>query len=187
LSSCIAVSWDGFTDPESDIWGYTFAVGRNVCGSDVTGGFRDPQPDNPHPDPWTVTGIAKDVEMEDGDYYVTVQALNNVVFGGALVTTVCLSVPFRVDTTPPVIHEVQLMMFDEDFDILSVYYNASDPESDIAYVDIGFGRTSHDVMIRHYARHVHIERENPYVAVENLKLQEGLVTWIRLRVVNGGM
>ena len=60
--------------------------------------------------------------LKDGPYFVTVQALNSIVFGGALVTSVCHSTPIIVDTTAPWLDFVEDIFYDEDFDLLGVYY-----------------------------------------------------------------
>ena len=135
---------------------------------------------------WTYTGFTKDLRLADGKYYLTVQALNGVECGGALVTTVCHSTPLVVDTTPPVFHQVTDVMFDEDFDILVVYYNVSDILSNIARVDFGLGKSKHDVDIRGYDRHDNMERYDPYFVVSNLDLTPGVPAWIRVRAVNNG-
>ena len=67
-------------------------------------------------------GMATDLQLPDGAYFASVQALNNVVFGGALVTTVCHSTPIIVDTSSPQLHLVEDIFYDEDFDLLAVYY-----------------------------------------------------------------
>ena len=64
-----------------------------------------------------------DLLLKDGPYYVSVQALNSIVFGGALVTTVCHSNALIVDTTPPILNFVDNVFYDEDFDLLGIYYS----------------------------------------------------------------
>ena len=44
------------------------------------------------------------------------------MFGGALVTSVCHSVPLIVDLTSPILHQVEDVFHDEDFDIMAVYF-----------------------------------------------------------------
>lgn len=124
--------------------------------------------------------------MEDGPYYATVQALNNIVYGGALVTTVCKSTPIMVDTTPPIFDGVTEIFYDEDFDLLGVYFKAYDLLSNLSRVDFGLGKTKHDVLVRGYSEHVYVDRKDPYVVIEELGLQEGVPAWIRLRAVNNG-
>lgn len=181
----ISANWDGFADPESGIWGYAWAVGTKLCGDDIVK-FEDPYKHIPSPNHWTSTGFHDNLDLKDGEYYATVEALNNVLFGGALVTTVCHSVPFLVDTTPPEFHNITDVMFDEDFDILAAYYNVSDRESGIRRVDFGLGMTKHDVELRAYSRHDFMERNDPYLVIEHLELTPGIPAWVRLRAVNKG-
>ena len=54
---------------------------------------------------------------------MTVQAINSVVYGGALVTTVCHSNPLIVDTSPPILHVVDGVFYDEYFDLMGIYYD----------------------------------------------------------------
>lgn len=125
--------------------------------------------------------------MKDGLYYMTVQCLNNVEFGGSLVTTVCHSVPLTVDTTPPVFERVEQIYFDEHFDILGIYYQAHDNESLLNSVDFGLGITKYDVLVRQYSYHLPMNgNSHPFIAIEELDLQEGIPAWPRIRVDNGG-
>ncbi|XP_046580894.1 uncharacterized protein LOC124288421 [Haliotis rubra] len=174
---------DGFHDDESGIWGYTWAAGTSVCGSDVVK-FTDPHAQLQTRQDWTYTGLGKNLHLADGQYYITFQAINNVVHGGALVTTVCHSTPVTVDTTQPVVHEVGDLLFDEDFDILGVYFNVSDSGSGIARVDFGLGKTKYDVFVRSYSRHPFLNRADPYLVIEDLGLTPGVQAWVRIRAVN---
>ena len=135
---------------------------------------------------WTYSGFASDLYLPDGQYYVTVQAVNSIVHGGALVTTVCHSTPITIDTSPPLFHEVSDLLFDEDFDLLGVYYNVSDPGSGIASVDFGLGKTKYDVKIRSYSQHGFMDRAKPYIVIDPLRLEPGVQAWVRLRAVNKG-
>ena len=123
---------------------------------------------------------------QDGLYYVTVQALNKIIHGGALVTTLCHAAPFAVDTTPPDFHGVQEIYFDEDFDLLGVYYNADDPLSGLYSVGFGLGKTKYDVLVRPYSYHPPMDKKDPYIVVEDLALEDGVPSWIRIRPMNGG-
>ncbi|XP_069134862.1 uncharacterized protein [Argopecten irradians] len=178
-----SVNFDGFHDDESDIWGYTWMVGKSMCTQDVVG-EADPHQHHSSKKYWTNSGYQKDLHLQDGKYYTTVRALNSIVFGGALVTTVCHSTPFTVDTTPPIFTKVLEIFYDEDFDLLAVYFNASDPLSKLARVDFGLGKTKHDVTIRGYELQTYITRGEPYVAIEHLGLGHGIPAWLRLRAVN---
>lgn len=51
--------------------------------------------------------------------------LLQVVHGGALVTSVCHHIPLVIDLTPPVLHIVDDVFYDEDFDIMAIYYQVN--------------------------------------------------------------
>lgn len=179
----VSANWKGFHDDESDIWGYTWAVGRHVCGTDVIA-FEDPYAHLTNKMFWTDSAFHKDIHLEDGAYYVTVQALNGAELGGSLVTTVCHSTPFIVDTSPPLFHGVTDIIYDEDFDLIAIYYNATDDLSKIANAEFGLGKTKYDVQLKPYGLHASMDRSDPFVAVEDLGLQEGIPAWLRIRVTN---
>lgn len=118
---------------------------------------------------------------------MTVQCLNNVVFGGSLVTTVCHRLPLTVDTTPPFFDGVEQIYFDEHFDMLAMYYKAGDNESQLASADFGLGKTKYDVLVRKYSYYPPMNGDDhPFIVIEELDLQEGIPAWPRLRVDNGG-
>lgn len=119
---------------------------------------------------------------------MTVQCLNNVVFGGSLVTTVCHRLPLTVDTTPPFFSGIDKIYFDEHFDILGVYYRAGDNESHLTSVDFGLGKTKYDVLVRPYSHHKPMNGDHGlFIALEDLDLQEGVPAWPRIRVDNQGL
>ena len=179
------VNFDGFYDNETGIYGFTWMSGTHVGGNDVVS-ERDPHSHISHSKYWTYYGFAKGLHIPDGHYYVTVRALNNVVYGGALVTTIQHHRAIAVDTSPPVFSGVTDVWYDEDFDLLGIYFNASDDMSGLMTVDFGLGKTKHDVQIRGYSSHVAMDRKDPYVAVKGLGLQPGIPAWIRLRAENNG-
>ncbi|XP_061197209.1 uncharacterized protein LOC133205414 [Saccostrea echinata] len=179
----VSANFDSFLDKESGIFGYTWAVGRHICGTDISP-FADPHAHLSSPKFWTNTGYARDVHLSDGQYYVTVQALNNVVHGGSLVTTVCHSVPLTVDTSPPEFKGLTDIIFDEDFNLMAIYFGAEDKLSKIARVDFGLGKTKHDVEVRGYSKFDYKQTENPYIVIKDLNLTDGEPAWIRLRAVN---
>ena len=117
---------------------------------------------------------------------MTVQAINNIIHGGALVTTVCHTTPFAVDTSPPEFGGIHEIYFDEDFDILAMYYSARDVLSQLLSIDFGLGQTKYDVLVRSYSYHEPMERENPYIVISELGLPDGVPAWPRLRTVNFG-
>ena len=161
-------------------------MGRQPCSTDILG-FNDPYSHLSSRRFWTDSAFTKGFHLADGPYYVTVQALNGAELGGSLVTTVCHSVPFTVDTTPPVFSGVQDIIYDEDFDLIAIYYAASDDLSKIAKAEFGLGKTKYDVQLKAYSIHHAMERDDPFVSLKELGLQEGIPAWIRIRVTNNGM
>lgn len=179
-----AANWDGFKDEECGIYGYAWSVGTRVCGTDVAV-FVDPHSSIRNRDDWTYTGLSKDLHLPDGQYYVTVQAVSDIIHGGDLVTTVCHSTPFTVDTTPPSFNAVQEFLFDDTFRYLVVYYNVSDDISGIARMEFGLGRTKYDVEIRRYLTfEMRGVQGNTYLVNEEFETEDGVPAWIRLKVVN---
>ena len=75
-----AGNWQGLKDEECGIHGYTWAVGTKICGSDVVS-FRNPHAHLPDRHDWTNTGLARDLHLPDGQYYVTVQVCGWVGWG----------------------------------------------------------------------------------------------------------
>ncbi|XP_061168901.1 uncharacterized protein LOC133178169 [Saccostrea echinata] len=181
----ISVNFDGFHDDETGIYQYTWAVGKSVCNQDVVN-FSDPHEFLHSSKHWTHSGYEKNMFLQDGQYFMTVQCLNNVVFGGSLVTTVCHSNPLTVDTTPPFFDGVEQIYFDEHFDMLAIYYKAGDNESLLRSVDFGLGKTKYDVLVRKYSYHEPMNgKDAPFIVIEELDLEEGVPAWPRVRVDNG--
>ena len=115
------------------------------------------------------------------------QAVSDIIHGGDLVTTVCHSAPFVVDTTPPNFHAVQEFLFDESFRYLVVYYNVSDVISGVARMEFGLGKTKYDAMIRRYLPfEMRGVEGNTYIVNEEFETEDGVPAWIRLKVVNNG-
>ena len=116
------------------------------------------------------------------------QAVSDIVHGGDLVTTVCHSTPFAVDTTPPVFRTVDGFLFDETFRYLAIYYNASDAISGIRKVEFGLGKTKYDVRTRRYVPlEIRGRAWNRYVVSSDFETAAGVPAWIRLKVVDNGM
>ena len=97
-------------------------MGYEYCGKLVLSP-RDPRAD-------ATTMLSDPVQgrvlqhFDDGIYYITVQALNQVIFGGSGVLTLCHSTPYVIDTTPPVIYSVKLVAYNETSNITTFYYHA---------------------------------------------------------------
>ncbi|XP_052073991.1 uncharacterized protein LOC127711867 [Mytilus californianus] len=181
----MSANWDGFNDNETGIFGYTWSVGTTVCGTDIAT-FSDPHAHLSSPKFWTNTGYARNLHLPDGPYYVTVQAINNVVHGGAMITTVCHSTPITVDTTPPFFSRGVTdddIVFDEDFNLMAMYFDTFDPGSKIKNIDFGLGLTKHDVDVRGYSTFDYKENQT-FIVIDDLNLASGEPVWIRLRSVN---
>jgi hypothetical protein len=111
-----------------------------------------------------------------------------VVHGGAMVTTVCHSTPIMVDTTPPYFTKGisdDDIVFDEDFNLMALYYSTMDPKSKIKSIDFGLGLTKHDVDVRGYSSFEYKE-DRPFIVVKDLNLASGEPVWIRLQAKNNG-
>ncbi|XP_067685182.1 uncharacterized protein [Haliotis asinina] len=182
-NNLIAGNWDGFHDNETGIYGYTWAAGTSICSHDVVD-YNDPHSKIPSRDEWTYSGLTSGLHLSDGPHYVTVQAVNNIIHGGALVTTVCHSTPLIVDTTPPIFNGIDDVFFDGDFELLGLYYNGSDPLSEIAHVHFGLGSTQNDVKLRPYEEYKPLGDPKPYVLVEDFHLKQGVAAWPRIRLTN---
>jgi hypothetical protein len=144
-----ASNWDGFHDPESSLYQILVAWGTEPCGTDIKD-WEDPHAHLNEVGEWTHRGLASPLlegTVPDGDYYLSIKALNAPVFGGSGVVTVCHFQPLRVDTTPPVIVEVHDPLYDVGSAIIMLRYNASDMESWIRDVKAGLGRSRHDVYL----------------------------------------
>ena len=61
--------------------------------------------------------------LKDGNYYITVDAVNKAGYGGALVTTIHHSIPFIVDTTPPDIEYLEIDDYEIESNILTFNYS----------------------------------------------------------------
>lgn len=116
------------------------------------------------------------------------QAVNDIIFGGDLVTTVCHSTPFVVDTTPPSLDRVRDVLFDDDFHFLVIYFNAFDTVSGISRVEFGLGSTKYDVMVRRYIQYeIRGVAGNNYITDEDFEMNLGIPAYIRLKVTNTGL
>eukprot|EP00058_Branchiostoma_floridae_P000530 XP_002586018.1 hypothetical protein BRAFLDRAFT_110184 [Branchiostoma floridae] len=172
----VSANWDGFHDNETGIHGYSWTVGTTPCQEDV----------HPHIDPhahlfdvseWTHEGIASPLFLEDGKYHVTVRAINSVEFGGAMAATVCHTTPYVIDNTPPFVHHVHSVRYDDD--VISAEYNVSDPLSDIREIDFGLGRSKRDVHMMDWYRH-----GNTTHTSVNFHIPDGVPAWVKVRAIN---
>lgn len=93
-----------------------------------------------------------------------------------------------MDTTPPFLHGIEQIYYDEYFDILAIYYKAGDNESMLADVEFGLGKTKYDVLLMKKSYHQPMNGEDyPFIVIEGLGLKEGVPAWPRIRVNNGGI
>ncbi|KAK7498950.1 hypothetical protein BaRGS_00009759 [Batillaria attramentaria] len=179
-----AANWAGFRDMECGIYKFLWAVGISMCGTEISN-FTDPHVTMLHPDDWTHLGLAKGLHLAEGNHYVTVQAINDIIHGGDLVTTVCHSLPFIVDITPPVVYGVNEVVFDDTFRFLAVYYNATDALSGLSGLEFGLGKTKYDVMVRKYMPfEMRGTGDNTYLLNEEFETASGVPSWIRIKVVD---
>ncbi|KAI8516766.1 hypothetical protein Bbelb_053470 [Branchiostoma belcheri] len=174
----VSANWDGFHDDETGIHGYSWTVGTTPCEEDV----------HPHIDPhahlldvseWTHQGIASPLFLIDGVYHITVRAINNVEFGGAMATTVCHTTPYIIDNTPPFVHHVHSVQYDEDALVISAEYDVSDPLSDIREIDFGLGWSKRDVHMMDWYRH-----GNTTHTSVNFHIPDGIPAWVKVRAIN---
>ena len=105
-----------------------------------------------------------------------------------MVTTVCHSNSIAIDTTAPIFHDVTDVVFDEEFNVLVVYFNCTDDASGILRVDLGLGRTKHDSAIRGYTTRPNAPTELLYsqFSEPGVSLPDGIPVWPRIRVLNNG-
>ncbi|XP_048250793.1 uncharacterized protein LOC124111176 [Haliotis rufescens] len=180
----VASNWDGIMDKESGILGYSWTVGRQVCEELI----------HPHHDPhrhlfdqseWTNSGLITALPdamnpLPDGKYYITLRALNNVEYGGPLVTTICHTTPLGIDNTQPFVHEVYDVEYDEDTYVITAKYNASDPESDIREVDLCLGQTTRDCYHLEWQRSNHSD----HGITRTFQIPGGIPVWVKVRAIN---
>ncbi|XP_077996024.1 uncharacterized protein LOC144449371 [Glandiceps talaboti] len=174
-------NWDGFHDYETGLFGYTWTVGKEPCLDDI----------HPHKDPhshlfdeseWTHIGLAYPLSvpfLPDGQYHVSVRALNKVKFGGPMATTVCHSTPYTIDNTAPLVNEVFNVHYDDADCMISAEYNVSDDLSNIREIDFGLGRSTRDAYIMDW------ERESNLSHIEvQFCIPDGIPAWVKIRAIN---
>ena len=104
------------------IFAYAWFMGFQTCAQSVVGP-RDPNAASTS----ELSNINQGrilQHFDDGIYYVTVQALNQVIFGGSGVLSLCHSTEYVIDTTPPVIPNVTLISYRESTNISTFFYEA---------------------------------------------------------------
>ncbi|KAK3788402.1 hypothetical protein RRG08_044436, partial [Elysia crispata] len=180
----ISANWDGIHDDESGLRGFSFAVGTSVCGDDIHP-FHDPYKHlTPQDDDsqWSGIGVVELPEGEklpDGRYYVTIRAINQVEYGGPLVTTICHSTPLAIDNTPPIIYEIYNIKYDDVSYNLTADFNATDPESDIKSIHMCLGLNAVNCDLMNWTPTPSLSE-----IVINHQIPDGQRAWVRLRVLN---
>ena len=145
-------NWDGFHDEESDLWQILFGVGTKTCADDVYP-WGDPHSHLNGKDDWNHQAMAYPIDVEDGNYYLTSKVLNTPVLGGSFVTTVCHSQQYVVDTTAPLLYDVDKVKYNEYTEVAGIQYNTTDDLSHIRELQFGLGRTRHDISFRDWDHH----------------------------------
>uniref|UniRef100_A0A1I8J5S5 GPS domain-containing protein n=1 Tax=Macrostomum lignano TaxID=282301 RepID=A0A1I8J5S5_9PLAT len=196
----MSANWDGLHDNETSIFGITWAAGTDVCGTDISLGYGDPHAHLGHESQWTHIGSIhpipnpayKENGLPDGKYYSTVRATNKVEFGGPMTLTLCHWRPIVVDNSPPLVHHLTDITFEDEILELTGHYNFSDPHSGIKEFDIGLGRTKFDTMILEF-------RPMPFMGTPEFekdvlefadsfamthRLPDGVPVWVILRAEN---
>ncbi|GFR58918.1 protein jagged-2 [Elysia marginata] len=187
----ISANWDGIHDDESGLRGFAFAVGTSICGEEIHP-FHDPYKHlTPKDDDsqWSGIGVVELPEGEklpDGKYYVTVRAINQVEYGGPLVTTFCHSTPLAIDNTPPIIYEIYNIKYDDvsynltaDFNATCLANSNSDPESDIKSIHMCLGLNAINCDLMNWTPTPSLSE-----IVINHQIPDGQRAWVRLRVLN---
>lgn len=174
--------WSGFEDLESSIYAHTWCIGTSIGSCDLL------PPTDPHADlglttreTWTNTGLASFQNLSDGSYYVTVQAVSNVIYGGPLATTVHHSTPYIIDTSPPIVNEVYNVQYNLTSNYLNLEYNVSDSESGIGRVELAIGRTPRDTGLLGWTALELGGRGSVAVVIP-----DGIPGWVKLRATNNG-
>ncbi|CAH1783349.1 unnamed protein product, partial [Owenia fusiformis] len=102
-----------------------------------------------------------------------------VEFGGPMALTVCHSLPYIVDTTPPLVHHVLTLSYSEYTHVIEMTYNVSDPLSDIREVDFCLGRSRRDCYVSDWDRYpntTHLQKIQ--------YIPDGIPAWPKIRAIN---
>ena len=160
---------------------------------------------------WTHTGLAKFSNISDGDYYITVNAINKAGYGGSMVTTVHHSTPYLVDTQPPTVTEWRTISYNKTTNELIVHYNvryvlgrcvsgslhanynfllhclfllSSDSGSGVSDVSLALGLTRHDIGLLDWVTLA--TSGGSGVLVTSVYVPDGVSAWVKLRVTDKG-
>eukprot|EP00105_Crassostrea_gigas_P044578 XP_019928726.1 PREDICTED: uncharacterized protein LOC105342845 [Crassostrea gigas] len=179
----ISANWDGIYDNETGILGYSVTAGESICEEKIKQ-HHDPHAHLFDRSQWTHTVMMTPLEepytiLPDGPYYITVRAINNIQYGGALSTSICHSSPYIVDNSPPLVYEVYNVRYDEHKFNLSLSHNSSDPNSGVIRNDLCLGKSTRDCDELMW---VPMEYNQNMTYLK--KITEGVPIWVKVTVVN---
>ncbi|XP_078664148.1 uncharacterized protein LOC144907219 [Branchiostoma floridae x Branchiostoma belcheri] len=189
----IAANWKGIHDNETGIYGYSWSVGRSP-GEDLIHPHVDPHAHLYNETEWTHSGNIHPIPADkfpnsvlpDGKYYITVRGVNKVEYGGPMVLSVSHTSPYIIDNTPPEIHAITSIKYNEETSKIFVAYNISDVESDIKEADLGLGRTKYDILLKSWERHLYTGNHTHVGNVTmDVALEDGVPAWAKIRGING--
>ncbi|XP_019616821.1 PREDICTED: uncharacterized protein LOC109464310 [Branchiostoma belcheri] len=189
----IAANWKGIHDNETGIYGYSWSVGRSP-GEDLIHPHVDPHAHLYNETEWTHSGNIHPIPADkfpnsvlpDGKYYITVRGVNKVEYGGPMVLSVSHTSPYIIDNTPPEIHAITSIKYNEETSKIFVAYNISDIESDIKEADLGLGRTKYDILLKSWERHLYTGNHTHVGNVTmDVALEDGVPAWAKIRGING--
>ncbi|KAI8485717.1 hypothetical protein Bbelb_365510, partial [Branchiostoma belcheri] len=189
----IAANWKGIHDNETGIYGYSWSVGRSP-GEDLIHPHVDPHAHLYNETEWTHSGNIHPIPADkfpnsvlpDGKYYITVRGVNKVEYGGPMVLSVSHTSPYIIDNTPPEIHAITSIKYNEETSKIFVAYNISDVESDIKEADLGLGRTKYDILLKSWERHLYTGNQTHVGNVTmDVALEDGVPAWAKIRGING--
>ncbi|VDH98959.1 Hypothetical predicted protein [Mytilus galloprovincialis] len=179
----ISANWDGFKDRESDLLFITVTVGTEICEETIHQ-YHDPHAHLFDVSQWTHSAMisplpAPYTQLPDGQYFISVRAMNAVKYGGPLATTVCHTTPYIVDNSPPFIYELYNIGYDEFQYNLTYRHNSSDPESGILYNDCCLGLTQRDCYELSWARLDYSD-----FVMLTVSLSAGIPIWVKNKAIN---
>ncbi|KAI6660257.1 hypothetical protein LOD99_10427 [Oopsacas minuta] len=179
LNSFVSITFQGFHDDQSGIYAYAWYMGYEACELGALTP-RDPNADSTSPLSDINQGRVTQ-HFEDGIYYITVQALNQVIFGGSGVLSLCHSTRYIIDTTPPIISNVTRIAYNENTNISTFFYEAWDDLSGLQQVELGAGLTISDIAVLAWTP-IFINRTA--TLTHKIDVPDGTRAFIRIRATN---
>jgi hypothetical protein len=175
----ISLNWQPFTDDETGIFMYAWALGTQPCLNDALD-WLDPFSSTQSDADWSYDGARSEIPaLPEGFYYLNVRAYNKIIRGGPLATTVCDTVPLIIDASKPVMNSFIVKYSDEARE-LQYIHNVTDHLSDLKSIAVGLGETQFDENLRGFE--FFFNRSFTYVPAANLP--EGVFMYGRLRAVD---